>query len=161
MSLTLDFSSKKGDIFISIDLNSLSSRQLTQNSKESYLFGLLTSPTPKSNRRYETSPYIIIRKGDCDKYHTCGLASLRFISWSCKACHQYRKGVPFEIVNIYRIGCRLATLHLLFNCLLIPDCWLSTLLLISSPGLSSESLACISNYLLDISSWMLHRLLQL
>ena len=140
MSSTLDFSSKKGDILIFISLNSLSSRRLTQNSKECCLFGLLSPPPPRSNKSCETRPYIVIRKGECDKYHKCDLAPLRFFSSPCKACYQYRRGVPFEMLNIYRNGCRLATFHLLSAVSWLPGCWLSTLPLISSPGLSSESL---------------------
>lgn len=113
MSSTLDFSSKKCDILIFISLNSLSSRRLTQNLKECYLFGLLSPPPPRSNKSCETRPYIIIRKGECDKYHKCDLTPLRFFSSPFKACYQYRKGVPFEMLNIYRNGGRLATFHLL------------------------------------------------
>ena len=160
MSLTLGFTSKKGDILIFINLNSLSSRWLTHNPKECYLFGPLFSLPSGTNRNYEKSSYIIIRKGEYDQYHKCDLGHLRVFSSLCKACHQYRKGILFEMLNMYRNGDRLATFHLLSTVSWLLGCWGSTFPLIPSVGLSSESLTCISNCLLDISIWMLHRSLQ-
>lgn len=107
------------------------------------------------------SQYIITRKGECDKYNKCGLNPLRFFFWPCKASHQDKEWVLCETLNIYGIGCRLTTFHSLSNISWLPTYWLSSLLLTSSPGLSSDSLTCIFSCLLDIFTWILLRLFQL